>query len=202
MNNLTFIYRGILGGSCISVGGYIYLAVGGPVGAVLFAIGLLTVVHYGFLLYTGRIQNTFDSAYDAKALIPVLLCNVVGCVVMSLIFFPNPGIVETATALVAKRTCMSATEVLGRSIGCGFIMTIAVAAAKKGNYWPLLLGVPGFILAGFIHSIADAFYISVSWQSITPEVVWKWLIVVAGNFIGGIMPIFFKQKQTDLSANS
>lgn len=195
MLNPSFIYRGLLGGACISVGGYIYLAVGGPVGAVLFAIGLLTVVHYSFLLYTGRIQNTFDSKTDAKALVPVLVWNVAGCIVMSLLFFPTPEIAETATAIVAKRTCLPPLAVLGRAIGCGFIMTIAVAAAKKGNYWPLLLGVPGFILAGFIHSIADAFYISVAWKSITAEVVWKWLIVVLGNFIGGIIPVFFKSKQ-------
>lgn len=195
MNKLSFIYRGLLGGACISVGGYIYLAVGGPVGAVLFAIGLLTVVHYGFLLYTGRIQNTFDSKADARQLIPVLLFNVIGCIVMSMMFFPTPDIVDTATAIVAKRTCLPPLAVLGRAIGCGFIMTIAVAAAKKGNYWPLLLGVPGFILAGFIHSIADAFYISVAWRSLTPEVMWKWLIVVLGNFIGGVIPVFFKTKQ-------
>lgn len=195
MLNPSFIYRGLLGGACISVGGYIYLAVGGPVGAVLFAIGLLTVVHYSFLLYTGRIQNTFDSKTDAKALVPVLVWNVAGCIVMSLLFFPTPEIAETATAIVAKRTCLPPLSVFGRAIGCGFIMTIAVAGAKKGNYWPLLLGVPGFILAGFIHSIADAFYISVAWRSITAEVVWKWLIVVFGNFIGGILPVFFKSKQ-------
>lgn len=202
MNSLSFIYRGLLGGACISVGGYIYLAVGGPVGAVLFAIGLLTVVHYSFLLYTGRIQNTFDTKEDAKQLIPVLACNVAGCIIMSMIFFPTSEIVETATAIVAKRTSLPPLAVLGRAIGCGFIMTIAVAAARKGNYWPLLLGVPGFILAGFIHSIADAFYISVAWRSISPEVIWKWLIVVAGNFIGGVIPVFFKQNSLNVNTQT
>lgn len=196
MRQLQFITRGILAGACISVGGYIYLAVGGALGAVLFAIGLLSVVHFGLLLYTGRIKNTFDSKTDAIDLPQILLWNVVGCIIMAMLFFPDAAIVDTAKAIVAKRTELSPLSVFGRAIGCGFIMTVAVSSAVKGLWWPLLLGVPGFILAGFIHSIADAFYISVAWQSVDAEVVAKWLIVVAGNFVGGILPILSNKLQT------
>jgi formate/nitrite transporter FocA (FNT family) len=78
------------------------------------------------------------------------------------------------------------------AIGCGILMTASVNFAKKGNelkYWlPLLLGVPLFILCGFPHCIADAFY----YLSCPYTILWnyKWIIlvnyifIVIGNFIG------------------
>ena len=42
-----------LAGVCIGIAGFGYLAEKSIVGAVLFAFGLLTVVHYGLKLYTG-----------------------------------------------------------------------------------------------------------------------------------------------------
>ena len=42
-----------LAGVCIGIAGFGYLAEKNIVGAVLFAFGLLTVVHYALKLYTG-----------------------------------------------------------------------------------------------------------------------------------------------------
>ena len=44
------------------------------------------------------------------------------------------------------------------AIGCGFIMTTAVTFGRQGKNLPLLFGVPLFIMCGFPHCIADAFY--------------------------------------------
>lgn len=43
----------ILAGVSISLGAYIYLKVGGIIGAIMFSIGLISVIHFRFGLYTG-----------------------------------------------------------------------------------------------------------------------------------------------------
>ena len=65
-------------------------------------------------------------------------------------------------------------------------MTTAVEFARKGKMLPLLLGVPVFILCGFAHSIADAFYFLVSptEQMLQTEVLVVYVSEVLGNFVG------------------
>lgn len=197
---MEFVLKSILGGALISLGGYIYLVVGGPLGAVLFSIGLLSVVHFGALLYTGKIREFSLKKGEGIAPLPllgVLALNIVGCMLMALIF-PGDQIAEAATKIATFRTDLSPISAFGRAVGCGIIMTVAVSAAKeRNNLWPLLIGVPGFILAGFIHSIADGFYISVaivrggllqSEQMVM--VAAMWLVAVAGNFVGGMLPVW------------
>ena len=55
MNNETIktFRSSFLAGICIGIAGFGYLAEKSIIGAVLFAFGLLTVVHYGLRLYTG-----------------------------------------------------------------------------------------------------------------------------------------------------
>ena len=65
-------------------------------------------------------------------------------------------------------------------------MTTAVEFARKGKMLPLLLGVPVFILCGFAHSIADAFYflVSPSEQLLQVDVLAVYVCEVLGNFVG------------------
>ena len=65
-------------------------------------------------------------------------------------------------------------------------MTTAVEFARKGKMLTLLLGVPVFILCGFAHSIADAFYFLVSPAEhlLRAEVLWVYVAEVLGNFVG------------------
>ena len=65
-------------------------------------------------------------------------------------------------------------------------MTTAVEFARKGKMLPLVFGVPVFILCGFAHSIADAFYFLVSPtdQLLQTEVLVVYLSEVLGNFVG------------------
>ena len=61
---------------------------------------------------------------------------------------------------------------------------------KEGErtWIPLLFSVPVFILVGFLHSVADAFYIfgcGLDWiKENFQEIWWRWLLVVLGNFVG------------------
>ena len=53
METLKTLRSAFLAGVCIGIAGFGYLAEKGIIGAVLFAFGLLTVVHYKLKLYTG-----------------------------------------------------------------------------------------------------------------------------------------------------
>ena len=152
----------ILAGICISIGCVVNLRVGGVAGAVLFAFGLTTVVYYGLKLYTGT-AGFIRLKGDWSMFAVVLLGNIVGCLLSAwLISYAQPDCIEPATKILASRLAKGPWACFLLAIGCGFIMTTAVEFARKGKMLPLLLGVPVFILCGFAHSIADAFYFILS----------------------------------------
>ncbi|MCR4853231.1 MAG: formate/nitrite transporter family protein [Prevotella sp.] len=176
----------ILAGICIAIGGTVYLRVGGVAGAVLFSFGLTTVVYYGLKLYTGT-AGFIRRHGDWAMLGIVLFGNIVGCLLSALtIRYASPDCIEPAGAILAGRLSKGPFACFLLAIGCGFIMTTAVEFARKGKMLPLLLGVPAFILCGFAHSIADAFYFLTApvEQLLKPMVLVVYIAEVLGNFVG------------------
>ena len=80
------------------------------------------------------------------------------------------------------RTHYNMWQAFIRAIFCGFLMTTAVKFARENRWLPLLFAVPVFILAGFYHSIADAFYIQSS--DYGTQIKWNYLMTILGNFVG------------------
>jgi len=190
MENIKFIrdtfLLAILAGICISIGCVVNLRVGGVAGAVLFAFGLTTVVYYRLKLYTGT-AGFIRRQGDWTMLFTVLVGNIVGCLLSaSMIAYAQPDCVEPAAKILAGRLGKGPWACFLLAIGCGFIMTTAVEFARKGKMLPLVLGVPVFILCGFAHSIADAFYFLVSpvEQVMNTNVLMVYVSEVLGNFVG------------------
>lgn len=176
----------ILAGICISIGCVVNLRVGGVAGAVLFAFGLTTVVYYGMKLYTGT-AGFIRRKGDWSMLALVLIGNIIGCLLTAwVIGYAQPDCIEPASSILAGRLAKGPWACFLLAIGCGFIMTTAVEFARKGKMLPLVFGVPVFILCGFAHSIADAFYFLVSPtdQLLQTEVLVVYLSEVLGNFVG------------------
>ncbi|MBQ7423425.1 MAG: formate/nitrite transporter family protein [Prevotella sp.] len=176
----------VLAGLCISIGCIVNLRVGGVAGAVLFAFGLTTVVYYGLKLYTGT-AGFIRRNGDWGMLTVTLLGNIVGCLLTALAAsYASPDIIEPAANILAGRLAKGWAACFLLAIGCGFIMTTAVQFARQGKMLALLLGVPVFILCGFAHSIADAFYFLASpWeQTAQAEVAGVYVAEVIGNFVG------------------
>ena len=180
----------ILAGICIAIGGVVYLSVGGVAGAVLFSFGLLTVVHFGYRLYTGTAGFVdVKKGRDWLDMLIIILGNIVGCGLVALLaHYALPDVVDKAGTLLQGRLAKGALRCGALGIGCGCIMTAAVKYGREGKFLPLLFGVPVFILCGFAHSIADAFYyLAAPWSVIGGEplkVLAVYLSIVAGNFIG------------------
>lgn len=181
------IRSGIFAGICIGIAGFVYLAEKGIVGAVLFAFGLLTVVGYGLKLYTGTAG--FVKKNEVGMLLLILVSNIVGCFVASLIARCSPmPLQEVAQGILEGR--LKTGPLMGGvlAVGCGLIMTTAVNFARKGNNYPLLFGVPLFIMCGFPHCVADAFYyLTVPfgfWEEHWGEIAVFYCSIVVGNFVG------------------
>lgn len=177
----------ILAGLCISIGCIVNLMVGGgPLGAILFTFGLITVVHYKYALYTGT-AGFVSSLKDIGILFWfILLGNWLGCHITSeVITYAIPDITEKANSIVIARSQVNMWQAFIRAIFCVFLMTTAVKFARENRWFPLLFAVPVFILAGFYHSIADAFYIcAAEFDTITDAVRINWGMTILGNFVG------------------
>ena len=176
----------ILAGICISIGCVVNLRTGGVAGAVLFAFGLTAVVYYGLKLYTGT-AGFIRRHGDWPMLATVLAGNIVGCLLMALMIrYAQPDCVAPATAITGTRLAKGVLPCFLLAIGCGFIMTTAVQFARQGKMLALLLGVPVFILCGFTHSIADAFYFLLAPADMlfTAELLILYIGEVVGNFVG------------------
>lgn len=177
----------LLAGICIGIAGFGYLAEKSIIGAVLFAFGLLTVVHYGLRLYTGTAG--FIKKGEVGKLFFILFGNILGCLLVGLMARCSPmGLQETAQKILEGRLVMGPLKGFVLAIGCGFIMTTAVTFARKEKNLPLLFGVPMFIMCGFPHCVADAFYYLCVPFSFLGEnlvdVLTFYVSIVAGNFIG------------------
>ncbi|MDE6692819.1 MAG: formate/nitrite transporter family protein [Muribaculaceae bacterium] len=178
----------ILAGAAISIGCVVFLRVGGVAGAVLFAFGLLTCVHFKLPLYTGTAGFVMDRT-ELGRLFLILVGNIVGCFLMAVAMKSTlADISDLAGAITVKRAALQPWQILILSCMCGFIMTTAVKFARVGSFLPLLFGVPVFILCGFVHSIADAFYILASPGEVlsldTAIIFINYVSAVAGNFVG------------------
>ena len=187
MSTTQIIRSSIIAGICIGIAGFGYLAEKSIIGAVLFAFGLLAVVHYGLKLYTGTAG--FFKKGEFGQLFLILVGNLIGCLLVALIARCSPlPLQETAQNLLVSRLNSGPLNGGVLAIGCGFIMTTAVQFGRQGKFLPLLFGVPLFITCGFPHSIADAFYylcVPVSFLADNAlEVIIFYVSIVIGNFIG------------------
>lgn len=198
MQNRTDVFKSsILAGITIGIAGWGYLANSNIIGAILFSFGLLTVVSYKMKLYTGTagfvdFKNENGKTVIAKPILELLLVlggNIIGCLLVGLLARLSPmDLTGSAQKILEGRLAIGAIRGGLLAIGCGFIMTTAVTFARKGQYLPLLFGVPLFIMCGFPHCVADAYYyLTVPFDFITnhfSDVLVFYIAIVFGNFIG------------------
>ena len=178
----------ILAGIAISIGGFGYLALGGIAGAVFFAFGLITVVRYKMKLFTG-VVGFIQSWKELPETLLVLLGTIVGCLLVALLARLSPMDLQgAAQKLLEGRLAIGPLRAGALAIGCGFIVTTSVFFGRQEKWLPLVLGIPLFILCGFPHCIADAFYYLTVPFSFLGANLWQvlalYVCLVLGNFLG------------------
>ncbi len=184
---IKLLRSSFLAGICIGIAGFGYLAEKSIIGAVLFAFGLLTVVHYGLKLYTGTAG--FIKKGEVGNLFLILGANIIGCFAVAMLVRCSPmPLQDVAQKILEGRLAMGPVKGGLLAIGCGFIMTTAVTFARKSQNLPLLFGVPLFIMCGFPHCVADVFYyLCVPFEFLGSNIVdilIFYVSIVAGNFVG------------------
>ena len=180
--------QSILAGIFISLGAIVYLKVGGVVGALLFSVGLMSVIAFKSNLFTGKAGLLADKKIEWWRLGLVWLGNLIGCAAMACLMATTPlgvAIFEPAAAIMAVRLSNGFLVNVVMGIGCGMLMTMAVQGFQKTENWLFaIIPVAVFILCGFNHCVADMFYCGLAhgsgWYTLIPTTV--------GNIIGCNIP--------------
>ena len=201
MKGSRIFLNAILAGLFIGIAGTVCMAVPDPVmGAFLFGFGLLTIVSYGFKLYTGAIgylavqgKNTPRYLFE---LLLIWVGNLVGCFSVGFLVRQTrsfPGFAERVANVCAAKTGDCWTSWLILSFFCGILMYVAVETFKRKDELDAVVRVPVlflcvaiFILSGFEHCIANMYYFSAA-------DAWSWKALAAigvmtlGNSLGGML---------------
>lgn len=187
-----------MAGICIALGGaaFLHFEEKTPiVGAVLFAFGLLTILHYQMPLYTGK-AGFVSSLKDVGEMLIVLVGNVLGCCAIAKLL----PLTYDGADIVFSRIENGSLQCFYNSILCGIIMTLIVYAGRNGNLLLTMYGITIFIVCGFYHSIADAFYMFAvrdDFDLLEDYFFPYWLIIVVGNFVGCNIPRLLLYNKTD-----
>lgn len=152
----------IFAGLLIAMGGAMYLAIGGVVGAIMFSLGLLTILHFQLRLFTGKAGLLLSGDIRPVRLGLIWCGNLLGtgigamlCLLVS--WSDKHGFMQGATNIMNTRISNMWFENIILGIFCGLLMYVAVTAYET-KPWVTVMCVSAFILSGFNHCIADMFY--------------------------------------------
>ena len=185
--------KSVFAGIFIGIAGWGYL-VNPVLGMFLFCVGLIGIIKYNLFLFTG----SAGFIYEWQDVLLVLVClfgNLIGCAVIALLAQLSPyELYNASTQIIEARLHLGWLNCGLLSIGCGILMSFAAKFSRRNSdlsdWLPLLFAVPTFILCGFPHCVADAFYNLVyvfgTNTSVIPfkEILVYYSSIVIGNLIG------------------
>lgn len=184
--------------ACLSFAAGVFIGIGGSVflscdnkyiGAVLFAVALLTICNLRLYLFTGKIGYLAIShtKCDVLDVLVTLVGNLAGTLFAGLLVsYAKPALMEKAMQSCSAKLALQPLPTLVLAFFCGILMYTAVAIYKeKQSVWGIFFCVPVFILSGFEHSIADMFYLFTA-RIFTVEAFIFLAIVALGNTLGGL----------------
>ena len=191
--NGRIFLKAVAAGITIGIGGAVYLTLENRViGAVLFGVGLYTIVLNGLFLYTGKVGYLI-SAKDKKAYILQLiftwLGNFAGTALAAAAISATRirNLRRTAEVICKTKLADTPHSILILAVFCGILMYVAVDGFReKGNPLILFFCVTVFILCGFEHCIANMFYFSLAGAWSLRAVIYL-LLMTLGNSVGGIL---------------
>ena len=189
---------GIAAGIMISIGSAVYLAcsangeIGTYVGAVFFAVALLTICIKGYSLFTGKVGYIPEN--HSKDAVSTLLLGLLGnaiatCLLGYLLSLAIPSMGDRANVVCNLKLTQEWWQTLIRAVFCGVLMYVAVSIYREsehGKMSGIFFAVPVFILSGFEHSIANMCYFGAS-NIVSFDAFLYIVIVIIGNSVGGML---------------
>lgn len=202
MKYLKVLISSIMAGFSIAFGATFYLVLASQgifwlkvLGSFLFGIGLFTIIHFDFWLYTGKVGYIFENKpnYLLKLLIS-FIGNLIGVIGISFLikqtYVINDNIISFCQNLVSIKDHERWFEVSILSFLCGMMIYLAVEGHKRASY-PLVkvifafIPISLFIICGFEHVIANACYYTYAGSLNWHEILW-FIYMGLGNALGSL----------------
>ena len=190
----------IVAGMMIAIGGTIYLTLSGLEGALLFSMGLLTILCLKLELFTGKAGLLATREITLGKLFEIWLGNFLGSWIFAFLLILTPKGVDLAmraSEIVAIRLANGFFVNLIYGIFCGMLMFMAVKTWQftNGNPFYAMMPVGIFIVCGFNHCIADMFYLHMGCLHISDYLVL--IPTTIGNLAGtNIIPWAIDQSSS------
>lgn len=174
-----------MAGICISIGCIANISCDNKyVGAILFSFGLLAVCTFGYDLFTGKVcylDNWADLAL-------ILLGNFLGSASTAIVFYGcvSNKYQEKISAICETKLNEPIVSIFLLGVLCNIMIYFAVEGFKHKQILLLVGGVSIFVLCGFEHCVANAFYITYG-SLVTHLSPVKIIIFFIGNIFGNIV---------------
>ncbi len=174
---------------------YLTLAADGNkiAGAMLFAVGLFTIIIFKLHLFTGKVGYLplpgDDVSYKAISIAVTIIGNFIGTFIMGSTFASRLITTTDIISIVDAKLMLPMPDAFLLAIPCGILMFVAVEGYKRADSDTakaviVAFCVTVFILSGFEHSIADMFYIAAA-KAINLKSLFFIFIIILGNAVGG-----------------
>lgn len=215
----TFL-KGILAGFAIALCTALYVVVstyaGKFWGGMVFPMGMLIILNFGYFLYTGKVcylfnhlKRTENLHYWLQVLIG-LIGNLVGTISMGLILsyifnnveaFNDNGTITTIVDYANQLVDFKLSRGLPMAFVLGFVCNILIYFATEGfakienviiKHLVVYATISAFVLLGLEHAIATTFYLAFA-RVVSLDAVLFVLFVTIGNAFGGtFIPLVVK----------
>ena len=195
--------KSVLAGISIAIGATIFLLCEVKiVGAIFFSIGILMVMEFKLLLYTGYVPTQRQSQKFGQYLLNstiVFIGNLIGGAITSgllaLTRLRGP-LYEKALYVCDVKLLDNPLSIFILAIFCGIIIAGIVKATNlKHQVIYVAMMIATFILCGFEHVVANAFYFTASLKLFSLNGILFMLVCLAGNFVGGLICSYVKSPE-------
>ena len=208
--NFKILLKGIMGGICISIGGWLFICCranlenGFLIGSLFFTVGLMLICNFDYFLYTGKVCFLFEKEEKniktkISELVIGLVGNFIGCLIMGFVLGliakeSNEMIKYIITSISKAKSENSILKIFVASFFCGIFVFLAVKGFKSFEntilkHLCVLVCISSFILAGFEHCVANMFYMVVGGAFDSATII-NLLLCIIGNSLGGLfLPI-------------
>ena len=199
------LVKSILAGVAISLGAVIFLLLRKTnqiAGALFFTIGILLVMEFKLLLYTGYVptqrENQSFLEYTINSTF-VFIGNLIGgAITAGLLALTRlkDQLYTAALEVCEVKLNDNLLSIFILSIFCGIIIAGIVKATNlKHKVLYVAMMIATFILCGYEHVVANSFYFSFSLKLFTLEGLLFMLVCFIGNFVGGLICSFVKSPE-------
>lgn len=181
--------RSYLAGIMVGIGVIVNMSVDNrAIGAMLFSLALLTIIHNDLYLFTGKIGSI--KKIESTDLCEMLVCNLIGSMLVYVVMITADTSIHSAIVQIAiEKFGKDWWELLLLGTMCGILMQIAVSSE---NTIITVFCIMTFILSGYEHCIADWPYLL---SVFSYENALKFLAIVIGNSFGAILTYRLMNKE-------